>query len=222
MHISPLVLVSSLFSAQLLGNFADACALDHQERIVPNPVSSAPFHGVTPAPDPDHVVLRLLRARQGDSRSSDGRTGFIGWYSQSNSWTSATCPAQDYFAADERFGVCCPRNSPYCDVATACGGPFNNYAIGPNGQADCTDARRIIFCIAMSQLYVLPNTWYRVTYPPPVAESTATVTVSTLVTATVQAGNRTSGQHAGPLKSPPAGAAVLLTAALTFLIFMVP
>ncbi|GJC81476.1 hypothetical protein ColLi_04314 [Colletotrichum liriopes] len=81
-----------------------------------------------------------------------------------------------------------------------------------------TDARRIIFCIAMSQLYVLPNTWYRVTYP----QSTATVTVSTLVTATVQAGNHTSGQLAGPLKSPPVGAAVLLTAALTFLIFMVP
>ncbi|OHW99013.1 hypothetical protein CSPAE12_02214 [Colletotrichum incanum] len=136
MHTSLLVVVLSLSSVLLLGNFAVACAVDYRERTAPNPVSSAAFHDVTPAPDPEHVVQRLLSARQGDPKSSDGRTGFIGWYSQSNSWISAICPPQDYFAADERFGVCCPRNSPYCDVATACGGPFDNYAIGPNGQAD--------------------------------------------------------------------------------------
>ncbi|GKT44304.1 uncharacterized protein ColSpa_04485 [Colletotrichum spaethianum] len=65
-----------------------------------------------------------------------------------------------------------------------------------------TDARSIIFCIAMSDLYVLPNTWYRVTY---------------LLL------NGTSGRSAYPFKSPPTGAAMLLAAAtITFIIFVVP
>ncbi|KAK1448675.1 hypothetical protein CMEL01_07990 [Colletotrichum melonis] len=148
----------------------------------PNRAYKAPHLTITPAPDPVLASHRLLRARQGDPRSSDGRTNFIAWYSQSGAWVSATCPADNYFAADSKFGVCCPRNNPFCEMATSCGGPFGNYAVGPTGQADCgpsntcdtitmlqtqgsTDARRIIFCIAMSELYVLPMTWYRVTHP---------------------------------------------------------
>ncbi|KAK1470665.1 hypothetical protein CCUS01_00780 [Colletotrichum cuscutae] len=96
----------------------------------PNRAYKAPHLTITPAPDPVFASHRLLRARQGDPRSSDGRTNFIAWYSQSGAWVSATCPADNYFAADSS-----------------------------------TDARRIIFCIAMSELYVLPMTWYRVTHP---------------------------------------------------------
>lgn len=102
----------------------------------PNRAYEAPLLIITPAPDPSAVSHRLLRARQGDPRSSDGRTNFIAWYSQSGAWVSATCPSDNYFAADSRFGVCCPRNNPYCEMATSCGGPFGNYAVGPTGQAD--------------------------------------------------------------------------------------
>ncbi|OHF03126.1 hypothetical protein CORC01_01510 [Colletotrichum orchidophilum] len=196
--------------------------------------------GVTPAPDPTRVSQRLLRARQGDPRPSDGRTNFIAWYSQSGSWVSATCPSDNYFAADDSFGVCCPRNNPYCEMATSCGGPFNNYAIGPTGQADCgpsntcdtitmlqtqgsTDARRIIFCIAMSELYVLPMTWYRVTNPLPEASvATVTVTLSTTVTATAQAGNSTGGQPGSPSQSPPAKMALVIAAMISFLALVLP
>ncbi|TDZ53823.1 hypothetical protein CTRI78_v006770 [Colletotrichum trifolii] len=124
---------------------------------------------ITPSPDPSLAASLLLQARQGGPRPSDGRTDFIGWYTVSDTWVSATCPPDDYFAADETWGVCCHRNSPHCDMATACGGPYGNYAMGPNGQADCgprktcdtvtmlqtkgsTDARRIIFCIAISEV----------------------------------------------------------------------
>ncbi|TDZ39379.1 hypothetical protein C8035_v003302 [Colletotrichum spinosum] len=137
---------------------------------------------ITPSPDPSLAASLLLQARQGGPRPPDGRTDFIGWYTVSDTWVSSTCPPDDYFAADETWGVCCHRSSPHCDMATACGGPYGNYAMGPNGQADCgprktcdtvtmlqtkgsTDARRIIFCIAISEVYVLPMTWYRVTYP---------------------------------------------------------
>ncbi|KAF4781248.1 hypothetical protein HER10_EVM0009283 [Colletotrichum scovillei] len=185
----------------------------------PNRAYEAPLLTITPAPDSSAVSRRLLRARQGDPRSSDGRTNFIAWYSQSGAWVSATCPPDNYFAADSKYGVCCPRNNPFCEMATSCGGPFGNYAVGPTGQADCgpsntcdtitmlqtqgsTDARRIIFCIAMSELYVLPMTWYRVTHPPSVA--TVTVTQSTTVTATPGVGgSRMSGQASTPSCSPP-------------------
>ncbi|TEA20480.1 hypothetical protein C8034_v008658 [Colletotrichum sidae] len=92
---------------------------------------------ITPSPDPSLAASLLLQARQGGPRPSDGRTDFIGWYTVSDTWVSATCPPDDYFAADETWGVCCHRNSPHCDMATACGGPYGNYAMGPNGQADC-------------------------------------------------------------------------------------
>ncbi|KAI8311265.1 hypothetical protein K4K61_012438 [Colletotrichum sp. SAR11_59] len=106
----------------------------------PSPAFSAPFLQITPAPDPSHVSrrLHLLNPRQGPPRSPDGKTGFIGWYTFSDAWVSATCPSDDYFAADETYGVCCPRSTPYCDLATVCGGANNNFAVGPSGQADCS------------------------------------------------------------------------------------
>ncbi|KAK0369135.1 hypothetical protein CLIM01_13504 [Colletotrichum limetticola] len=207
----------------------------------PNRAYKAPHLTITPAPDPVLASHRLLRARQGDPRSSDGRTNFIAWYSQSGAWVSATCPADNYFAADSKFGVCCPRNNPFCEMATSCGGPFGNYAVGPTGQADCgpsntcdtitmlqtqgsTDARRIIFCIAMSELYVLPMTWYRVTHPLPEASvATVTVTQSTTVTATPRAGgSRVSGQASSPSRSPPAMMALVVAAMISCLALAIP
>ncbi|TIC89934.1 hypothetical protein CH35J_012490 [Colletotrichum higginsianum] len=215
--------------------FLAATAADHRAQTAPDRASpSAPSHDVTPAPDPAFALHRPPGARQqSDPTSSDGRTGFIAWYSQSDRWVSATCPSHDYFAADDKFGVCCPRDSPYCDVATSCGGASANYAVGPSGQADCgprntcdtitmlpthgsTDARRIIFCIAVSEAYVLPKTWYRVTSPLSTAESTATVTVSAIVTTAVQTGGHTGGQPAGPLRSPPARATLVIVAIFLF------
>ncbi|EQB45235.1 hypothetical protein CGLO_15935 [Colletotrichum gloeosporioides Cg-14] len=185
----------------------------------PSPAFSAPFLQITPAPDPSHVSrrLHLLKARQGPPRSPDGKTGFIGWYSFSDTWVSATCPSDDYFAADETYGVCCPRGTPYCDLATVCGGANNNFAMGPSGQADCgptktcdtitvlqtkgsDDARRIIFCIAKSDQYVLPMTWYRVTFP--LLEATVTVTESMTVTAIIQGGSSARGSD-GSAHPPP-------------------
>ncbi|KAK1671790.1 hypothetical protein BDP55DRAFT_752076 [Colletotrichum godetiae] len=237
----------------------------------PNRAYEAPLLGITPAPEPSAVSHRLLRARQGDPRSSDGRTNFIAWYSQSGNWVSATCPSNNYFAADGRFGVCCPRGNPYCEMATSCGGPFDNYAIGPTGQADwygffhilcslfvpparswmfrkngkrgwdsgpsntcdtitmlqtqgSTDARRIIFCIAMSELYVLPMTWYRVTHPLPEASvATVTVTQSTTVTATARTGgSRMGGQPGSPSRSPPAMMALAVAVMISVLVLGAP
>ncbi|OLN82006.1 hypothetical protein CCHL11_09271 [Colletotrichum chlorophyti] len=131
----PSPLLASIFSfVRSVTSHAAAAATPGS--VSPDRALQAPLFGITPAPDRRHVSHRLLRARQGDQRSSDGRTSFIGWYVQSNSWISATCPPQDYFAADEQFGVCCHRENPYCDLATSCGGPYNNYAVGLNGQAD--------------------------------------------------------------------------------------
>ncbi|TQN66581.1 hypothetical protein CSHISOI_08854, partial [Colletotrichum shisoi] len=194
-------------------------------------LSSALFLAATAA---DHGAQTAHDSASPDPTSSDRRTGFIAWYSQSDRWVSATCPSHDYFAADDKFGVCCPRNSPYFDVATSCGGPSANYVVGRSGQADCgprntcdtitvlpthgsTDARRIIFCIAASEAYVLPKTWYRVTSPLSTAESTATVAVSAIVTPAVQTGGHTGGQPAGPRQSPPASAALMI--AVTGLFF---
>ncbi|KAF6804904.1 hypothetical protein CSOJ01_09866 [Colletotrichum sojae] len=202
---------------------------------------SAPSPGVTPAPDPV-LVSRRLRARQGPPRSSDGRTNFIGWYPSSGSWVSATCPSEDYFAADLTYGVCCHRSNPYCDLATACGGPDNNSAIGPDGVADCgpsntcdtvtviqtrgsSDARRIIFCIAVSEQYVLPMTWYRVTHPrPQVPEATVTVTLSEIVTATpsAEAGSHTSQSAGPPPRAPHITRAIAASALVSFLALMIP
>ncbi|KAF0320463.1 hypothetical protein GQ607_012219 [Colletotrichum asianum] len=178
----------------------------------PSPAFSAPFLQITPAPDPSHVSrrLHLLNPRQGPPRSPNGKTGFIGWYTFSDAWVSATCPSDDYFAADETYGVCCPRSTPYCDLATVCGGANNNFAVGPSGQADCgptktcdtitvlqtkgsDDARRIVFCIAKPDQYVLPMTWYRVTFP--LLEATVTVTESTTVTAIIQGGSSARGMN---------------------------
>ncbi|KAK1474553.1 hypothetical protein CABS01_15777 [Colletotrichum abscissum] len=155
----------------------------------PNRAYKAPHLTITPAPDPVFASHRLLRARQGDPRSSDGRTNFIAWYSQSGAWVSATCPADNYFAADSS-----------------------------------TDARRIIFCIAMSELYVLPMTWYRVTHPLPEASvATVTVTQSTTVTATPRAGgSRMSGQANNPSRSPPAMIALVVAAMISCLALAVP
>ncbi|TDZ24812.1 hypothetical protein Cob_v002371 [Colletotrichum orbiculare MAFF 240422] len=190
---------------------------------------------ITPSPDPFLAASLLLQARQGGPRPPDGRTDFIGWYTVSDTWVSATCPPDDYFAADETWGVCCHRSSPHCDMATACGGPYGNYAMGPNGQADCgprktcdtvtmlqtkgsTDARRIIFCIAISEVYVLPMTWYRVTYPlpqPPAA--TVTVTHRGATMATAATGNSTLGTSRGAANSPLAGLSSL--AVVVWLLF---
>ncbi|KAJ0362576.1 hypothetical protein COL26b_013279 [Colletotrichum chrysophilum] len=190
-----------------------------RDNTSPSPAFSAPFLQITPAPDPSHVSrrLHLLKPRQGPPRSPDGKTGFIGWYTFSDAWVSATCPSDDYFAADETYGVCCPRNTPYCDLATVCGGASNNFAVGPSGQADCgptkncdtitvlqtkgsDDAKRIIFCIAKSDQYVLPMTWYRVTFP--LLEATVTVTESTTVTAIIQGGSSARGSD-GSVHPPP-------------------
>ncbi|KAF9878147.1 proline racemase [Colletotrichum karsti] len=180
MHIPPPLHLTLLF-ASLASSTITGPETPSRFPQVPSPVT-------TPAPDRDLVTHRLLRARQGPPRSSDGRTNFIGWYTASDTWVSATCPSESYFAADETYGVCCPRNNANCDLATVCGGANNNFAVGPSGLADCgpsntcdtvtviqtkgsDDARRIIFCIARSEQYVLPMTWYRVTYPRAVAMS---------------------------------------------------
>ncbi|KAK7448549.1 hypothetical protein Landi51_06225 [Colletotrichum acutatum] len=175
----------------------------------PNRAYEVPLLTITPAPDPAFASHRLLRARQGDPRSSDGRTNFIAWYSQSGAWVSATCPADNYFAADSRGGSG-PSNT--CDTITM---------LQTQGS---TDARRIIFCIAMSELYVLPMTWYRVTHPLPEASvATVTVTQSTTVTATPRpGGNRMSGQPGSPSRSPPAMVALAVAAMLSFLALVVP
>ncbi|OBR03400.1 hypothetical protein CH63R_12527 [Colletotrichum higginsianum IMI 349063] len=129
---------SAVMSGLSSALFLAATAADHRAQTAPDRASpSAPSHDVTPAPDPAFALHRPPGARQqSDPTSSDGRTGFIAWYSQSDRWVSATCPSHDYFAADDKFGVCCPRDSPYCDVATSCGGASANYAVGPSGQAD--------------------------------------------------------------------------------------
>ncbi|KAK1623483.1 hypothetical protein BDP81DRAFT_384663 [Colletotrichum phormii] len=141
--LSLLLLLLIIINAVLGGAIATPTATTattpgskRDEPAPPNRAYEAPLFGITPAPEPSAVSHRLLRARQGDPRSSDGRTNFIAWYSQSGNWVSATCPSSNYFAADGRFGVCCPRGNPYCEMATSCGGPFDNYAIGPTGQAD--------------------------------------------------------------------------------------
>ncbi|WYZ43456.1 hypothetical protein EsH8_VI_001155 [Colletotrichum jinshuiense] len=242
MHNSALVFGSSHFLALFLASIVAAAAAGVRRDITPNHVISAPFFGITPAPDPDQVAQRLSGDRQGiQNPAADGRTDFIGWYVQSNSWVSATCPSQSYFAADETYGVCCPRDNPYCDMATSCGGPFDNYAIGPSGQADCgpnntcdtitmlqtqgsTDARKIIFCIAISDLYILPKTWYRVTSPLPEASvaPTVTVTMSATVTETVQSGTRPSGQAGSPFRSPPVMMTLAVAAFASISSMMVP
>ncbi|KAG7045243.1 hypothetical protein JMJ77_0009328 [Colletotrichum scovillei] len=149
----------------------------------PNRAYEAPLLTITPAPDSSAVSRRLLRARQGDPRSSDGRTNFI---------------------------ACGPSNT--CDTITM---------LQTQGS---TDARRIIFCIAMSELYVLPMTWYRVTHPLPEASvATVTVTQSTTVTATPGVGgSRMSGQASTPSCSPPAMMALSVAAMISFLALIIP
>ncbi|KAF6817663.1 hypothetical protein CPLU01_13531 [Colletotrichum plurivorum] len=220
----------------LYGLLASA-ATAHGAAPSPALAFSVPSPGVTPAPDAV-LVSRRLRARQGSPRSSDGRTNFIGWYPSSGYWVSATCPSEDYFAADLTYGVCCHRSNPYCDLATACGGPDNNSAIGPDGVADCgpmntcdtvtviqtrgsSDARRIIFCIAVSEQYVLPMTWYRMTHPLP--EATVTVTLSETVTATPSTeGNHTSQSAGTPPRTPHITRVITASALVSFLALMIP
>ncbi|KAL0934412.1 uncharacterized protein CTRU02_211211 [Colletotrichum truncatum] len=242
MHI-PLPVLHLFFLLSILAGFTTAEDVGNQRNITPNHVFSSPFTHTTPAPDPLLVARRLVKARQGDPRPSDGRTNFIGWYSVSNIWVSAVCQSSEYFAADAKYGVCCPRSNIYCDLATTCGGLDNNFAIGPYGQADCgpsntcdtitmlqtqggDDARSIIFCIPKSEQFALPNTWYRVTYPLPQTEaSTVTVTLSSTVTATVQVGNSTvptgGPRSTGVSTSAPNGLAIAVAAVISFLAFMV-
>uniref|UniRef100_L2FKX1 Uncharacterized protein n=1 Tax=Colletotrichum fructicola (strain Nara gc5) TaxID=1213859 RepID=L2FKX1_COLFN len=189
-----------------------------RDNTSPSPAFSAPFLQITPAPDPSHVSrrLHLLKARQGPPRSPDGtlecRFGAKHTLKTAGQTTTSLPTRRTASAARGTRRIATWRRSAEARITISQWGRAGRLTAcdsGPTKTCDTItvlqtkgsdDARRIIFCIAKSDQYVLPMTWYRVTFP--LLEATVTVTESTTVTAIIQGGSSARGSD-GSVHPPP-------------------